>query len=479
MAWPTRGERFDIELGSEHAASNPVHASSLAFISDIKERSPSVPHAPSAPAVKNQTTGFPAHKKRSSKFASRGQTNKASESVLSSEYGHGPSSEPTNVKAQQTQADSLGFEEREGQTIEAENQQKLSQMSDAEIEEARAEVLASLNPALVQKLLRRANIDDGRHDGDFPSLTPDSADGPRQESSKPPKKVSFQDDAPSKVLGPSNTSPPQPVAKDLKSDHAVFKSAESPFPSEPPLSNTHDQIQDVYEPSSIHFPNAPRPPDLDPTSESFLSDLHSKYFPDLSHDPSKLDWMKESSDTLDSHSAANNYLPDAPSYAPSEIRFSFTGALLAPRTAHSIPVTEGLHHHGQAPDAAGYTIGELAILARSSYPSQRCIAYSVLGKLLFRLGKGQFGDTMAEDVLQEDENGEFVDDARDREERIAREKGELARGLWQIIHNEHIIDILTAAASDEGEKRHLSAKAYAQEAVWLWRRGGGRRWKAE
>ena len=40
-----------------------------------------------------------------------------------------------------------------------------------------------------------------------------------------------------------------------------------------------------------------------------------------------------------------------------------------------------------------------------------------------------------------------------------------------------------ARAESEGNGvdggRHLSAKAYATEAVLLWRKGGGRRWKAD
>ncbi|KAF2239433.1 hypothetical protein EV356DRAFT_513754 [Viridothelium virens] len=462
MAWPTRGERFTVDFDSEDEAHDTVAKPQLQFIADVKERSPGAPKPPSAPLLKNQTTGFPAHKKRVSRFVSRQQAHRTSENSVSTE-GALRNANATATNSRQAQSENVSFEENEREEIHAENKQKLAQMSDAEIAEARAEVLSSLNPALVEKLLRKAKIDDDQHDSDFPSLRTKSPRNEKQIPSKAGKTVSFEDNMHQKSSHKLEALSPQLEIKNLESDTVGLGQAQDPLDS-----------------PSIHFPHAPKPPDLDPSSASFLSDLHSKYFANLSHDPSKLAWMTEDAGVSESNPQSNgNYSPNATSLAPAEIRFSFNGALVPPRMAHKIPVTQGLHHHGNAPDAAGYTIGELAILAQSTYPSQRCIAYSVLGKILWRLGRGEFGDTMEEELVREDENGEPVENARDEEERLVRGKGELARGLWQVMHDEHVIDILTSAASDEGEKRHLSARAYAQEAVWLWRRGGGRRWKAE
>ena len=480
MAWPTRGERFNIDLDSENESHDTKATPLFNFINDIKERSSAAPKAPSAPSVKNQSSGFPAHKKRVSKFAAKQQRASTFENVLPME-SDSPSIDTVTAKPEQPHSEALSFEEKERLDIDAENTQRLAQMSDTEIEEARAELLSSLNPTLVERLLRRANIDDGHRDGDFPSLDGQTPDLIKREPSRSTKKVSFQHDAHHISSDKPDTLTSHVEAKTPESDHAILESTQAnQTVTESVPSDEHDEEQEVHELPSIHFPPAPKPPDLDPSSPSFLSDLHSKYFPDLSHDPTKLSWMTEPSAMLDSTSSSdNNYSPDASSFAPAEIRFSFTGALIPPRIAHRIPVNKGLHHHGQAPDAAGYTIEELAILSRSAYPSQRCIGYAVLGRLLWRLGKGEFGDTMAAELVRESESGEQVDDARNEEERIARGKGELARGLWQVIHDQHVIELLTTAASDEGEKRHQSAKAYAQEAVWLWRRGGGRRWKAE
>ncbi|KAI7324610.1 hypothetical protein KC340_g6337 [Hortaea werneckii] len=159
------------------------------------------------------------------------------------------------------------------------------------------------------------------------------------------------------------------------------------------------------------------------------------------------------------------YSANAPAFNAQEIRFSFTGEILAPTTSHLIPVTEGLHHHGAAPDAAGYTIPELAHLSRSSYAAQRCIAFQTLGRILYRLGKGEFGNP-----------GEPGVEATGLEDSL----GKLARGLWGVVEHEKVIEGLVAESEGLGVDggRHLSARAYATEAVWLWRKGGGRRWKA-
>ena len=154
----------------------------------------------------------------------------------------------------------------------------------------------------------------------------------------------------------------------------------------------------------------------------------------------------------------------------SDIRFSFRGEIIPPSKATELPVTLGLHHHGDAPDAAGYTIAELAHLSRSSYPAQRCIAFQTLGRVLYRLSKGEFGDPGEPEQLLNEGVVEGPEDTF----------GELARGLWREVERLQVIQALVDESEGKGVDggKHVSAKAYATEAVWLWRKGGGRRWKA-
>jgi len=214
------------------------------------------------------------------------------------------------------------------------------------------------------------------------------------------------------------------------------------------LSGDADQGE-MFE-GALHFPTPPTAPELDPNSSSFLEDLHEQYFPNLAHDPSKLAWMTAATEEENaSYNPANSGLD------PSAVRFSFKGALIPPSMANSLSTDLGLHHHGDAPSAAGYSIPELALLARSSFPAQRCIAFQTLGRILYRLGTGEFGRESDVDLLGPD-----------------GEKAKLARGLWAAVKENRVLDTLTEEAKKE--KGHRTSIALAQEAVWNWQRGGGR-----
>lgn len=92
--------------------------------------------------------------------------------------------------------------------------------------------------------------------------------------------------------------------------------------------------------------------------------------------------------------------------------------------------------------------------------------FQTLGRVLYRLSKGEFGNAGEADTPETLDNEDSM--------------RELARGLWHEVERLKVIQILVEESEGKGVDggRHLSAKAYATEAVWLWRKGGGRRWKA-
>ena len=51
----------------------------------------------------------------------------------------------------------------------------------------------------------------------------------------------------------------------------------------------------------------------------------------------------------------------------------------------SLPTHLALHHHGEEPAVAGYTLAELLLLARSSVPQQRVLALQTLALLVTRV----------------------------------------------------------------------------------------------
>lgn len=435
------GERFEIDLGSDSEDQAPT-LGVPGVIGEIQERSPAAPPAP--PTLKS-ANGFPAHRRRTPK--------------------------QSTFKQRQTQSKALAADlskstpglQDEKAAIEEQNRQQLASMSDAEIQKERDELISTMNPSLLERFLRRARIDDDDPASLSPTAAANDDDGTTQ----------------ARALEPDPAPAPAPSVSPVPPSKQTAKAKTSP--DDIPPSKIPEDLHPAadFPPSgSVHFPTPPSrgtPPTLDPSSPTFLSDLQAHYFPNLSHDPSSLAWLQSPSSEPDEPGAppSSAYHPGSSAEAvhPASLRFSLVGTILSPSTSLSLPTTLGLHHHGKDPHAAGYTIPELAILSRSSFPAQRCIAWQVLGRILYRLGKGQFG-----------------------------ERGStLVEGLWSVIEREGVVaGMLQEADSSnasstrtdrgsgaEGEEsqefsgvnksgvgRHASASAWAVEAVWLWQMGG-------
>lgn len=462
-----RGQRFTLNLDDDDDlnldSSQPsLDSSPFGLIGEIRERSPSAA-VPPAPKPPTGSTGFPQHRRRvnPSAFKQR-RANKQEE----------PSPPPPS-----TPATTLSDEKK---SIDEENRRQLASMSPAQIQQEREELMSSLNPSLLERFLRRARIDDDTTPSDKsssqPEPTPSSSSSAQDApTAKPKKSVSFDVDEDSK-----KATEKQERSQLKKTPPAVTSSVLTPedLPPAQPPADLHP-ASEFPSHEAFHFPTPPRqdmPPNLDPSSPSFLSDLQAHYFPEMSHDPSALSWLQPPSADPEDPDSTSAYHPASSAEAvhPSALRFSLVGNVLSPATSLSLPTTLGLHHHGKDPHAAGYTIPELAILSRSSFPAQRCIAWQVLGRILFRLGKGQFG-----------------------------ERGSpLVEGLWSVIEREGVVagmlaeadgapsGLTRSAAADPNDPpsqtqgtpgpkgaagigRHASASAWAMEGVWLWQTGGG------
>ena len=423
-----RGQRFHIDLDSDEETNTPkptIPATQappyFGLVSDVKERATSSEvKVPFPPKLKSTQTGFPAHKKRArpSTFKQRRAHEASSNGGDSSRTGASPRApvNQPNLSSNGLTA-TPGTEEgypdgTERQRIDEENKQRLAQMSPGEIEEARQELTSGLSSSLIEKLLKKANIDDGQTDLEQGPLHAREEEAMTQK--KPTlKRVTFEELEPVHPTASQSTQAPrQPADPDA-----------SPLDSIISLQDSH-------------------PPQLDPSSPNFLSELHDKYFPELPTDPSTLSWMQPLPEK-------SSYDPAAESLPATALRFDFRGRLLPPRLSSQLPSTLGLHHHSHAPSSAGYTIPELAHLARSTFSAQRCIAMQTLGRILYRLGRGDFG----------------------------REGEDLCEGLWEEMEKGRVIDNLVEAAGGDGERGNRSIWVTATEAVWLWRKGGGRRWK--
>ncbi|RHZ57606.1 uncharacterized protein CDV56_100551 [Aspergillus thermomutatus] len=472
-----RGQRFTINLDDDQdlnldSSSPSLDSSPFGLIGEIRERSPSAA-VPPAPKHPTGSTGFPQHRRRVNQSAFKQRRADKQQEAL-----------PPSLL---TPAATLSDEKK---SIDEENRRQLASMSPAQIQQEREELMSSMDPSLLGRFLRRARIDDNTiTTSEKSSSQPEPEPAPSSSSSaqdastaKPNKSVSFNVEEDSKTATEK-----QEPSQLKKTPPAVTSSVLTPedLPPAQPPADLHP-ASEFPSHEAFHFPTPPREnalPNLDHSSPSFLSDLQAHYFPEMSHDPSALSWLQPPSSDPEDPDSTSAYHPASSAEAihPSALRFSLIGSVLSPTTSLSLPTTLGLHHHGKDPHAAGYTVPELAILSRSSFPAQRCIAWQVLGRILFRLGKGQFG-----------------------------ERGSpLVEGLWSVIEREGVVAGMlaeadgapsgptrsaaarnsTAADPDDagslqtqgtpgpkgasGIGRHASASAWAVEGVWLWQMGGG------
>ncbi|KAI4213470.1 MAG: hypothetical protein LQ351_003971 [Letrouitia transgressa] len=424
------GQRFDIDLdpGPDLNERAPQCDSSASIVGDIIEHIPPV-HAriPTPPRLRPQEAGFPTHKKRSRPHASN-RYGKDGESHQGPDGDDQPSRHSNLILDDALEPNTSN----ERQEIDLENKERLAKMSTKDIVDAKSELMANLSPSLIERLLKKASIEDTltAEEKCHEVAVKERAPQPKKPNNK---KLTFEDTK-------STSSGQSSIASSVPQHQSKTNSSHSPKDS----NNTASQAQHINSPE-IHFPKPLTPPALDPSDPNFLSDLHSIYFPSLPSDPNALSWMKP----LDA-SESESYDPSLENILPSALRFDFKGHLIPPRLALQIPTTEGLHHHASAPQAAGYTIPELAHLSRSSFPAQRCVAYQTLGRILFRLGTGVFGP----------------------------EDHELCQGLWKCIEQGRVLDTLLAEAGRNGESGNRTCWATATDALWLWRKGGGRKFKA-
>jgi RNA polymerase II-associated protein 1 len=402
-------------------------------IGDVKENEVGKATLPNFPTLEGRSSGFPQPRTRTriSTFKQR-QQQKSSQ---------------TDVAAKATEKATSKAVISEKVQIDRENKQKIDAMSSEEIVEAQQDIFSTLDPSLIQLLLRRANLDSPNEDSPF-------GDSPGQRERTRPPEILIEDTSQTATHGAEEVKKSKksvsfaPTPDDRTNLTQLPDFHEDLPPPEPPA-DLFPISSPPSEPSArgpeIHFPHRPQP-DLDASDPDFLSKLHEKYFPSLPADPSKLAWMAPLPTANSPADRDSPYHPSQRSLAPSQLRFDFRGRLLPPRVARAIPVSKGLHHHGEAPEAAGYTVPELARLARSAVPAQRCIAFQTLGRMLYRLGQGEWGGPQAE----------------------------LSQALWRLFREGRVLDTLHEAESVPEGQGHRGSREYAIEALWLFTKGG---WK--
>ncbi|KAF9979469.1 hypothetical protein BGZ75_009661 [Mortierella antarctica] len=204
--------------------------------------------------------------------------------------------------------------------IDEENKQKLAQMSQAEIEEQRAELMRNLDPELIKKLLKRNTVQ---------------------------RRVSFSEGVKveDKVVNIHDIK--------LGREHSAFQAKRhEEQEGDHPLALKKKYYSDVpAEPEKLEW--------MGIEEETGAS---TRSAPGKSVAPGPQPYTVQEEDPAAAH-----------------FRFDFSGRII---NGQETPVHLGLHHHGVDPTQAGYTLSELLHLIRSTVPSQRILPLNIVAKVL-------------------------------------------------------------------------------------------------
>lgn len=262
--------------------------------------------------------------------------------------------------------------------IHEENLKKLAEMSESDILDARAQLLQSLDPELLEKFMHKKPV--AKFDADDISKPEFSGRRPLLSHGEE-KHVYFQNDA--VVIG-------EGLSGDVGGGVVV---------------DTDLVVDGIKENGPLHRymqEEIVNVNGLEDEADDSPLVMKTKYFLDVPAEPEKLEWMGvklPSSNPISNTSSQPTFSPaDSSPSSAAHLRFDFTGAILDSTTA--IPVYKGLHHHGEDPDLPGYTLPELFHLMRSQIPSQRVIALNTVARVLGKIRRGDYPDAQAAQIAK-------------------------------------------------------------------------------
>ncbi|OBZ90413.1 RNA polymerase II-associated protein 1 [Choanephora cucurbitarum] len=127
-----------------------------------------------------------------------------------------------------------------------------------------------------------------------------------------------------------------------------------------------------------------------------LLKMKAKYFANVPLENEKLAWMDNRFMTSELKQQQQQQVEEDKKSVPTEaekvyrqVRFDLQGNIIDPSV--DLPRHKGLHHHGDEPDKAGYTLAELFYLTRSQVPSQRAMVLNIITRIIYAAKKNQDG----------------------------------------------------------------------------------------
>lgn len=370
----------------------------------------------------------------------------------------------------------------EAEEIHLENIKYMMTLSEEQIQQERKELMENLNPAVLQNLLKKidksakpkSTHDFQENSNEIPLYAEIDTNKYWVGGSSKDKNMDKLDDAEIiKQLNINDVSK-QDIVEEQPEEENVEVSLdrfddETLAPQEYQFIQQMDHMTNEELLNDVHFikPHAKsgakdvqkyEPLSID--DPKFDEKLKQTYFPDLPTEINKLQWMQKD-EFLDNSSQRKVETIDN----VAEIRFDFKGNMI-PLTREITTTKDGLHHHSENQHLKGYNLEELATYARSSFPSQKCIALQTLGRILYKLGKQKYYQLIPEvDVEQFEALGGSVNSITYH----------IYKMFWDWVNHLHIVEIIELSLSS----KNLSVKNYATDAMWLYKQGGGQPPKPE
>lgn len=362
------GDRFDLDLEKPAVRAPLAVPTSSSLLGDIKENIRDKVQGPVRPL---QSTGFPVAQRRSQSSSkpkeSRFKASLRQKAAAQASAGTVPSPLPVPQELKTTLI--KGHDDPLHAEIDAENNQKLGQMSEEEILEAQKELMAMLGGDMVDFLRSRKvmSSDDGVQEG-----------------------TSGQDVEPSasKNIPPNFTQDAEAISHKLRSVRFNDQIAYSNPPSRSPSPQPVRKAIPLPAPDAGLLPGSGES-SVNSTTTIFDDDPESirrKYFPEEPLNAS-LDWMREptKSETLDETVSQT-----------SQIRFDLSGRVH--HAGEEYHANQGDRHAGSGDKL---TLTELLELSKSAVMGQRVLAFQILLKA-FSLHSGT--DNEASAILLKSDN---------------------------------------------------------------------------
>lgn len=214
--------------------------------------------------------------------------------------------------------------------IHRENQAKLQAMSKSEILEEQKKLLSQLDPRLVEFVRSRKS-----QSAPSPSFQSEHAEADKHSTKGPPVESAESGES----ISPAVV---------CQSPEEVEMEEETQEKPPPPL--TEEDLPVKPQKEWVHMDTL---------------------------EPEKLEWMRD--------------LPSPRKKGTKkamQARFDFSGTLIPP--SEDLPTHLGLHHHGEEPERAGYSLQELFLLSRSQLIQQRTLALNTLACILTKARAGVY-----------------------------------------------------------------------------------------